>query len=85
MYYRGDENHQQENRCNTSPGDFPEPSGLATNHELDILANVANSIDPHEANALPKGNPKDGKSSTISVHQVQNVLSSISCNSKRVL
>ena len=43
-------------------------------HELDVLADVPESVDPHESHQLPESCPEHGEASAVSVHQVQDVL-----------
>ncbi len=43
-------------------------------HELDVLADVPESVYPHESHQLPEPGPEHGEASAVSVHQVQDVL-----------
>ena len=38
------------------------------------LGEIACSINPHNGNHFPNGNPKNSKASSIGVHQIQNIL-----------
>ena len=45
-----------------------------TNHQFDVLTEVPSSIYPHDSDHLPQSDPENSKSGSVSVHQVEDVL-----------
>ena len=72
------ESHPKYHRKNDWAQGYPAYLGehhwLRPDHQRDVFREVLVAIDPHYSNNLPQGNPKHGKASTISVHQIEHIL-----------
>ena len=61
----------------TSAAHLPENVWFRAQHELDVLADVLEAIDPHETDKFPNADECDGEACAVSVHQVEDVLAAV--------
>ena len=51
--------------------DLPVPSYVGLDHETDVVSEVPGPVDPHDGHGFEDGQPQDGHSTAVRVHDVE--------------
>ena len=71
---RQDEDGQEDERTHSCPAYLGEHHRLRPDHQLDVLGEVVDPVNPHDGDQLPDSNPEDSEASSICVHQIEDIL-----------